>query len=462
MLRSGADIEDIAKIKKEDVNNLSYITEIQAETGKARDVKKILEELHVNPEDAQVILNQLKTLDAFTAMGILQKMIKAYNVGVKDTGSKEVNEISISEIKKNKKDFLGKSANDLQNVWNTLSNQGDLSQNTQNFLDKVQTYADELDGNWLTSSKEERTLKKELNNNVKELKEKELRFSKDTEIINNFVNTHYDRAKDAANFLDRLQNLNNIINSKENISKAQLVKAKKEKRELLSEEGHHFIDGHPFIKHGGYIVGGLGLLATVLLTGAFVAAAIVISSTVIATIIGTVTVCAGAALSYWAGSYVHKNRDLFLQDKAQAQLNKSNDVLSATVGQRLLRAGENIETDKTTKEQSIQVDGVKVVINDSTDLKSNNLKLVKLKNIKEGNIKSTKLKGISGGGKTLKHNKDETIISTYTKKYLEDTNKLKKNLLQSLGDLSSDPSHALKPSETSNTEKSDLMKGAFR
>ena len=471
LLRCGADIDNMATLNKEEVVYLNDIKEVESK--KDRSVEDILKELNVKDEDRKVIFNQLKTLDVFTAMGYLQAMIKTYNSGIGSTGSKEVELISVSEIKANKKDFPTKSTVDLYEVWKNAYARTELSEDTKDFLNRVQAYTNKFsDKPWLdfwnwTDTGKEGALKNKLNSQVEELKKKELNFNEDTKIISRFVNTHYDRARDAANFLDRLDNLNDIIKNNEKGS-AKYIDAKKDKKKLLSEDGHYFIDKGSY-KAGRKIVG-KGIVVSLICLGVIALCSFFawFPGTLLA--IAAICVGVGSVINSIRGALVDTGKlrlkESDLKKQAQAQLDKSNKALSATIGQRLLRANQdNPNADGKVPDSSAKYTG-------EVHEAGKGLRLAKLKGDLTATISSEKLEGLGGEEKKwynmtkkriVKSSKNETVYSSYTKEYLEKTDALKKSLLQSLGDLSSDPSYALKHSEVTSIENpgNDLAKEAF-
>ena len=209
---------------------------------------------------------------------------------------------------------------------------------------------------------------------------------------------------------------------------------------------------------------GITILAAVLTVGAIAASVIflpAIAATVVSIVAGIIIPTAGVVGCHYANKELLKLKENIFRSAAEAQLKKSNKVLATTVGKAVLRASESeLKQDSFFKKADRGFEAK--IAEEPEGIGTTGLRLAKLEDVSAETITSTKLKGISKGGKTLNSRKNETILSTYTKEYLEDTNKLKKSLLQNLGDVNTNPNQALRPSETSNTEKPDLIKGAFR
>ena len=435
LLKCGFDISDMANTKEKDICALRDINFLEKEGSKGRDIETILKQIHVKSEDINVIHEQLRTLDSLSALNYLQTMIKTYNNEAKVLGESKVDEINILDIKANKGRFTGRSKDDLQKIWDEAYDKTGLDKDTQDFLNRVQAYANTF-GSGIFDC-EGKKIKKDLNNQTEQLKTEQEKFNKNNKILNNFVNEHYNRARDAANFLDRLDDAESKIEhykalrdqDKHNkIYREKLYKAKEERKKILSEDEHHFS-----AKNDAEL--------KVVTTAMYLLAAIMVAACVLTVISALpIAITTGLAALAFIGSnvYVHTfyARDAgYLRNRAQEQLDKSNKTLGVAIGQEVIRA-KQVGLDKS-EVFNAEYDNVKKNI-------GNNLQLAKLKGkTEEMVIKSKKLKKVSGEMKELKRIGDMSAFDKYTKKHLEDTDKIKKNLLTSLGSLSSEPSDSL-------------------
>ena len=424
--------------------------------------------MHIE-KDNEAICKMLQTLDPINAISVLEIMISQYNDEADKLGVEGITPLCYVEKKKIENVCTGSSENkleDLQKTWNDTSKTGSLSPETRDFLRRVQARADKFD---------DKETKEDLNNRIQELKTKEENFHKDNKILNNFVNQHYDRAKDAANFLDRLDDVNDKINyytervkeagssDEKKLYKQKLSQAKSQKKAILEEDKHHFVEKNKK-KYNSNIFGSIFITALTIVAAAVgaVVAAVVGAAAVGGAIVGGAIALLVSTLSVYAynrirgiNTIIFLGKENTLKQLAQAQLDKSNKVLGVAVGKEVVRVKG---TD--SKEESKVFDGVKYT--ETKDIKkANGLKLATLDSDSisecENNfIKSQKLKELSKGGKLERTGKFGALYE-YTQDHLKETNETKKYLLKSLIGLSANPTDNLyKPMPKASTKNGHL------
>ena len=220
------------------------------------------------------------------------------------------------------------------------SGRNGINSDTNSLINRAKKYADEFSGNLFNL--DESVSKFRFNRKINKLRKKENRFNKNVQTINGFVNTHYDRAKYAANFLDQLEYLQERLDSSDN--RQQRAICKKQIRQLLSQQ-HNFSKSKN--KYGKRVLAKtllatVGVVALVGLGFAFLNPAVVIGWKIAAGTFAGITALAN--IGYYLNINISTNTKInYYKDLAEKTLDKSNDVLRVAVGKEVLRRNEATE-----------------------------------------------------------------------------------------------------------------------
>ena len=445
LLRCGIGIDDATQIEKEDLN---FLNELEGEkSGKGRDIKEILTQLGMSEDDKEQIYKQLKKVDFISALRSLQSMITAYNAEIDDSKA-QVPGLNASDIIKNKDKFncfIKNNKDFIQQTYLNATNQQENS-DTESFIEQVKSHADQLSGKY----------KKDLIKRADKLEKREKIFNQDVSRLNSFINMNYDRATYAADFLDQLDRINKSL-GQQGLSDIQRNKLEVEKKNLLNQQ-HNF--SHDNKSYRGSVAGKItaSILAVI---GAGVAVAAFTGVFAIATAASVVVGLLGAGLLTGSFGFLGYNafslaaKEAKLRGMAQATLEKSNNALSVTIGQKVLRRNDKIKDKEYCDVQDVK-DGLKLAT------------LKNIENIKKQSITSRKLADLSNASRdwktawiikrgTVKIKKDMEALSAITDDYLKDTGELRKGLLENLGELGINSTGT--EVEKSEEEKRDLLIG---
>ena len=220
-----------------------------------RDLNAVLSKIPLSPRERKTIEEQIKLMATpEEAFDLIDSVIKSNNTLVNAGLNNDKINLLNSDDKEIIRSYFEKK--DLYDIYEEKSYEK-FQKSTNEFVNQLQQYTDTIEVPWYHrrwfSKNDYRTLKKEAQGLVRNLKSKDKTFRNHKNAINNFIEYRLEKAKEAATYIAQYEYYNKIIYNEDGQFDYDSVRNAKNELRKISKLGYSF-SSHKISKGGGWFI----------------------------------------------------------------------------------------------------------------------------------------------------------------------------------------------------------------